>query len=251
MLTMNNTRLEFEQAGCKTAVLPIGALEQHGSHLPVGTDTIFAGELSRRLADKLDAYLLPVIPISSSIEHRESQGTVYLLSTTLALIVRDIAESLRHSGYNKLIVVNYHGGNWSLKPAIRQLNKDYAAVQAEMEVILLFTPGIPDPRLAEIVEHTRHDVHAGEFETSLMLALHPELVKEIRPQSEPTEVPQDYMDYFDTSELTEDGYWGFPEAATAEKGAKLMELQVDMGLQYLAKLEAYKRKVAAKKQALE
>lgn len=247
MLSMYNTRRDLEQSDCTTAVLPIGALEQHGSHLPLGTDTIFAQELAKRIAEQLDAYLLPVIPITSSIEHREVKGTVYLQSTTLALIVRDIAESLRYSGFRKLLVVNFHGGNWSLKPAIRQLNKEYAAQQAGMEVILLFTPGIPDPRTATIVEHTQHDIHAGEFETSLMLALSPELVKEIRPQSEPTTVPQDYMDYFDTSEITEDGYWGFPEAGTAEKGRQLMDLQVDIALNYLAKLEAFKTKVEAKK----
>ncbi|MFK7697585.1 creatininase family protein [Paenibacillus sp. HJGM_3] len=246
MLTMYNTRRDFEQAGCRTAVLPIGALEQHGSHLPVGTDTIFAQELARRLADKLNAYLLPALPISSSIEHRDSHGTVYIRSTTLALFVRDIAESLRYAGYRQLVVVNFHGGNWSLKPAIRQLNKDFEAQGTDMKVVLIFTPGIPDPRTPTILQHTQHDIHAGEFETSLMLSHAPELVRDIRPQRAPTTVPQDYMDYFDTSELTEDGYWGFPEAATAEKGRLLMDLQVDIALNYLEKLEVFRQQVKAK-----
>lgn len=247
MLTMRNTKKDFEQATCTTAILPVGALEQHGSHLPVGTDTIIAEELAGRIAAKLDAYLLPALPITSSIEHRDGPGTVYLRATTLALVIRDIADSLRHAGYRRLILVNFHGGNWMLKPTIRQLNRDYADSGSEMRTILLYTPGIPDARVAAAMEHPQGDIHAGEFETSIMLALAGGDVGDIRPQSRPTDAWQDEMDYFDTIELTEDGYWGFPEAATAAKGERLIELQVDIALRYLARLEARIREAREKR----
>ncbi|MDF2670931.1 MAG: Creatininase, partial [Paenibacillus sp.] len=137
MLSMNNTWRDFEQAQPQIAVLPVGAVEQHGSHLPVGTDNIIAAEYAERLARHLDAYLLPTLAITSSIEHRKALGTVYLRATTLELIVRDISDSLYGSGFKQLLIVNAHGGNYILKPAIRQLNRDYEERQAEMEVVLL------------------------------------------------------------------------------------------------------------------
>src|SRR5690242_12092910 len=125
MLNMYNTRRDFLTTDCTTAVLPVGAIEQHGSHLPVGTDTIIAGEIALRIAERLDAYLLPSISIASSIEHREAKGTVYLKADTLALVIRDITESLQYSGFKRLIIYNGHGGNWILKPTVRQLDRDF------------------------------------------------------------------------------------------------------------------------------
>jgi len=223
------------------AVLPVGAIEQHGSHLPVGTDTIFAYDLASRLAEKLDAYLLPVIPITSSIEHRKGKGTVYIKGETLALILRDIAESLDFSGFQKLIIVNFHGGNWIIKPTIRRINRE----MENMQVILL-DGNMDMNKYQEIFKHVKNDLHAGEFETSLMLHLHPEYVSEIKKQNDPVFVPQAFMDYFDVTEITEDGYWGFPEEATSEKGKKVMDLMVEGCLEYLNEIEKVTMKVKNK-----
>src|SRR4051812_47128875 len=125
MLTIHNTRDEFASRPCTTAVLPVGAVEQHGQHLPVGTDILLAQSVAEQLAQKLDAYLLPPLAITSSIEHRKAKGTVYLRADTLALVVRDIAASLRDSGFTRLVLANCHGGNWILKPTLRQLNRDW------------------------------------------------------------------------------------------------------------------------------
>src|SRR5688500_11865137 len=133
MLTIDDTRNAFGETRCTVAVLPIGAIEQHGAHLPVGTDLMLAEAIAKPLAEKLDAYLLPAIAISSSIEHRKAKGTVYLRAETLARLVRDVAESLRASGFERLVLVNFHGGNWILKPTIRQLNRDLA----KFRVVLL------------------------------------------------------------------------------------------------------------------
>src|SRR5690606_23277328 len=119
-------------------------------------------------------YLLPCIGITSSIEHREGSGTVYVKADTLAMIVRDIADSLHHSGYRRLVLINGHGGNWILKPTIRQINRD----MAPFEVILIHT-GCAYHRQHEVMENLKNDIHAGEKETSLMLYLCEEHVKQI------------------------------------------------------------------------
>ncbi|QNK54890.1 creatininase family protein [Paenibacillus sp. PAMC21692] len=246
MLNMYNTRKQFLEKECELAVLPVGAVEQHGSHLPVGTDAIIAQEIAARLARRLNAYLLPCLSISSSIEHRESKGTVYLRSDTLALVIRDIAESLRYSGFRRLIVFTGHGGNWILKPTIRQMNRDYVERGLDMDVILI-PSNISGARQGDILNHVQHDLHAGEKETSIMLHLCPEHVEPIVPATAHTTVPQDYMDYFDVIDITEDGYWGFPQEATADKGKQLLDLMEDRSIAYLEALEQERRRINALK----
>jgi creatinine amidohydrolase len=242
MLTMYNSMRDFRLSDCTVAVLPVGALEQHGSHLPVGTDNIIAEALASRIADRLNAYMLPGIGITSSIEHRQGRGTVYLKAETLAAVIRDIAESLQYAGFKRLIIINGHGGNWIIKPTVRQLSNDFKDKRTDMEVILIHT-SIALKRQHEVMEHVQHDLHAGEKETSLILHLCKEHVQEIVPQQVPTTVPQDFMDYFDVTEITEDGYWGFPEGASAEKGTKMMELMEECAIAYLDQIEAVKKRI--------
>src|SRR5438309_1400121 len=116
MLTISNTRPDFSSTKTTIAIWPIGAVEQHGAHLPVSTDVLLAEALAERIARPLGAYLLPVLPITCSIEHRLSRGTVYVRAETLAAVVRDVAASLQESGFRRLVLVNAHGGNWILKP---------------------------------------------------------------------------------------------------------------------------------------
>jgi creatinine amidohydrolase len=214
----------------------------------VGTDSIVSGAIAERLAERLNAYLLPCISIASSIEHREAKGTVYLRADTLALVIRDIAESLQYSGFKRLVIYNGHGGNWILKPMVRQLDRDFKSRGVDMEVILI-PPNIALKRQGEIMEHVQHDIHGGEKETSIMLHLCKEHVKPPIPQHAPTVVPQDFMDYFDVTELTEDGYWGFPEEANEEKGRRMFELTVECALDYLNEIERERRKIAARRTA--
>ncbi|WP_217594458.1 creatininase family protein [Cohnella sp. GbtcB17] len=242
MLTVYHTKKDFEASDCRIAVLPVGATEQHGSHLPVGTDTIFAERYAQKLAEALDAYLLPPLAISSSIEHRNAKGTVYLKSDTLALVLRDIAESLRFSGFDKLVIANFHGGNWIIKPTVRNLNRELA----NFRTILLYAGDVARPRYGEIFNHVHNDIHAGEMETSLMLHLHPEYVGDIKRQHDPAFAPQAFMDYFDVGDITPDGYWGFPEDATAEKGSLVLALMLEEGLKYLEEIERVAEQVKAK-----
>lgn len=243
---MYSTRKHFQEKECHIAILPVGAIEQHGSHLPVGTDAIIAQEIASRLAQRLNAYLLPCLNISSSIEHRESKGTVYMRADTLALVIRDIADSLRYSGFRRLIVFTGHGGNWSLKPMIRQMNRDYEERGMEM-VTILIPSNIAGARQGDVINHVQHDLHAGEKETSIMLHLCPDHVESIVPEATHTSVPQDYMDYFDVADITKDGYWGFPEEATADKGKRLLDLIENSAIAYLEALERERQRIIAAK----
>ena len=222
-----------------TAVLPIGAVEQHGGHLPFDTDALLAGALAERLAAGLGGYLLPTLAISSSIEHRGAKGTVYLRAETLAAVIGDIAQSLHASGFRRLILANGHGGNWVLKPAIRTVNRADPGFRA-----VLVTTELRPEFAATVFRHPTGDIHAGEIETSLMLHLFPQQVRRVN-QASPASFPdQRMLDYFDATELTPSGYWGWPEFATAEKGALAFEHLVSAALLFVAEVEAQAEKIS-------
>ena len=241
MLTSHETRSEFDSQSCTTAVLPIGAVEQHGYHLPFNTDIMLAEAVAAPIAKELDAYLLPPVAVSASIEHRKAKGTVYLRAETLAMVVRDIAASLHGSGFRRLVIVNYHGGNWILKPTIREINRDRPNFRA-----VLLHPELPLAEAKEIFEHPVGDVHGGEFETSLMLHLHPAAVRKVQYSRNRAFPPQPFLDYFDSTELTEDGFWGWPEAATAEKGRRAFEALVAAGVRLVRQIDDLDKRLSAK-----
>ncbi|MEM2914175.1 MAG: creatininase family protein, partial [Candidatus Bathyarchaeia archaeon] len=148
LITVYNTYEDLEKSKVDTAILPIGSIEQHGPHLPLGTDWMIVEEIARKVAEKLgNCYLLPAIPYGNSQEHLDFPGTVTLKPSTLAQVVRDIVMSLYLNGLKKIIIIQGHGGNWIIKPTIRELNLEYP----DLKVIHSSPMGVKPI-----------DVHAGE-----------------------------------------------------------------------------------------
>ncbi|MFJ6769959.1 creatininase family protein [Kitasatospora sp. NPDC091257] len=156
----------------RVAVLPVGSFEQHGSHLPLSTDTLVACAIADAIAHAYNLFLLPPITIACSQEHAAWPGTVSIRAQTLITMVTDIASSVRSSGVEHLVVVNGHGGNYVLANIVQEANtagprmalfprrEDWAAA-----------------RTAAGLESSAHeDMHAGEIETSVLMHLWPELV---------------------------------------------------------------------------
>jgi len=212
------------------AVLGIGAIEQHGSHLPVGTDWMIARELSRRVARVLNATLLPAIPVSMSECHGSLGGTIWLKPATLSAVVRDITCSLQLQRFRYLLIVNCHGGNFILEPTIQELNRTYPDIQVVLadENWPTLAGGKP------IFECPDTDIHAGEIETSLMLYLFPDLVKGERTDYVPP-YGREFLDYVSMDQISPAGIWGNPGKGSVEKGALAFAAQVD-------RIEAFARK---------
>ena len=215
-MDLHNTSAEIGAARPAIAVFGIGAIEQHSAHLPLATDWIWASEVSRLVAQELGALLLPALPFSMSQCHGPAPGTVWLRPDTLAAVLREVALSLREQGIHKLVIVNAHGGNPVLEPAVEELNRTCP----DMMVILPELYG--GPEVSALFEHGAVDVHAGEMETSFMLALRPELVRPERADCVPA-VGRSFLDYAFLPKWAPEGVLGVPSSGSAEKGRRALQ----------------------------
>ena len=200
------------------AVLPVGAFEQHGGHLPLRDRQPDRGPRSPGgLAENVGGLLLPVLPISCSQEHSGFPGTVWLTAGTLAAVVADIRASLAHSGIERLAIVNAHGGNLVLAHLVREANLDGPRVW--------LGPGrhIQEAAFAAagIETGVHDDMHAGEYETSVLLHCWPHLVRMEAAADELAERP--LLAVRGLAAYSRSGVVGRPTRATAEKGSKALE----------------------------
>jgi creatinine amidohydrolase len=174
-LTSND--LQARDIARTIAVLPVAATEQHGPHLPLGTDTmIMDGYLARaiaRLPDELPALFLPVQNCGLSIEHTRFPGTLSLSAKTVIHAWTELCESVHRAGCRKLVLLSSHGGNNAILETIAH---DLRARLNMLAVIASWRRfGAPDGLFS--AQELAYGVHAGEIETSLMLAFRPDLVR--------------------------------------------------------------------------
>lgn len=159
------------------AVLPWGATEAHGGHLPHGTDVYEASAVAARAAEIAHArgegvrpVVLPTIPFGNDEQQLDQAATISITTATAAALLRDVVRSLARQGVTRLAILNGHGGN-EFKPLVRDLAGEFADSRIVVLNFWQLAPYPHDPRVA----HNRGD-HADEMETSLMLHLAPHLV---------------------------------------------------------------------------
>jgi creatinine amidohydrolase len=177
------TWVEVKEAiknGKRRVIVMLGAMEQHGPHLPIGTDTYLGYAVAERLARRLgDALVAPVVTLGYSIGHLPMPGTVSIDEVTLEAVIRDVCRSLVHHGFSEIILLCSHGGNYgavrNVLPALRT-----AHPATRISAVTDFEEWLEQTKCfaaAEGLDMARLGVHAGQGETSLMLAHRPDLVQ--------------------------------------------------------------------------
>jgi creatinine amidohydrolase len=199
------------------AVLPVGSFEQHGSHLPLATDTIVACSIAEAVAAHYNLMLLPPVTISCSHEHSDYAGTVSVSAATLYAVVRDVASSLEQRGIRRLVLVNGHGGNYVLGNIVQEAN-----VSERRMALFPHRDDWEQARKAGGLTTSNHeDMHGGELETSILLHVAPERVGDgaedwVAPER--THLHQVGMSGYSTS-----GIIGRPSLASADRGRLVLE----------------------------
>ena len=242
------------EADGSVLVLPVGSVEQHGHHLPVGTDTILVSSIAGLAAERLDpdCPLLVAPPVWSgySPHHLGFGGTFSLEFDTLRAVLEELAATGLENGFDAVLLLNGHGGN---VPLISGATSTIGVEHPEAEVLGLTDLFLAEPFIDEIRDSDVGGIaHGGELETSLMLHLHPKLVHEELIDGTPLDEPYErglkdifaggplgvYRPFEDYSET---GAIGNPELASESKGHELADRLADALAEQLTQIHERNR----------
>ncbi|ERJ19623.1 creatinine amidohydrolase protein [Salinisphaera shabanensis E1L3A] len=240
---------DLEDKANTPIVLPVGATEQHGPHLPTYVDTVIPSEVVGRalaqLDDAIPAYALPAVWCGKSNEHNRFPGTIALRAETLIAMLTDIGESLYRSGFRKLIFANGHGGQPQVLDIVaRDLREKYP----DFMVFPWFVWTLAPEARAELPEKERElGMHAGTAETAIMWALIERTVKmdravcEYPPETVGGLTPEGALPYaWLAHDVSESGVVGDATAATRESGERMAELLIDAWTRAIATIHEFR-----------
>ena len=219
-------------------ILPLGSIEVHGPHLPLGSDGIEAWSLAMELAKRDEKVIvLPPLYYAYAPEAFYKAGSINLRAETLLNVLENICDEVGRNGFRKIFILNMHGGNY---PILKTFLKELILKRKSYQVYALTDPLKPvHYRMGEIFE-TEMIGHACEMETSLLMYLRPELVKMERVMGEAetgrryvvegVESPMDWTKY------AINGYIGNPTKASSDKGNKFFKIFVEELLKILKRI---------------
>ncbi len=217
------TWTETADLDTELALLPVGSTEQHGPHAPLGTDVFTARAVARAGLDNStrDAILGPAVPVGVAAEHRQFAGTLWVSDDTFRAYVRELCESLAHHGWDRIILVNGHGGN---VPALRELCGNLTREKSAYAVSYTWFDAVDPAELGLSMGH------GGPVETSLLAALDEEYVREEQVAAAAEGAATQWGEWqsgvnlaYDSAEFSESGVVGDPTDSTRELGEELLE----------------------------
>lgn len=207
-------------------ILPAGSVEQHGPHLPTGTDTFAAGVISAAVAERMDALVLPATPFGVTPMHMPFEGTITFSADTYMRVVTETCVSTAKHGARRLLILNWHEGNIpSLAIAAEALHREHG-----MSVLTVQACYVAEELYGKTCSGL---THGGEIEALAVLAFRPELVHLDRIDYSSDHGHGHKMDKLrrtrsyqpvltDIRSIAPTGWFGSPQHATAEKGARML-----------------------------
>ncbi len=218
------------------ALLPVGSTEQHGPHAPLGTDWLNAEAVADAGAAAYDGEVVvaPPIPVGVSEEHRQFTGTLWVSEDTFRQYVRETVASLAHHGWNRVIIVNGHGGN------VAALREVAGTITRHDDAY-----AVPFTWFEAVGDHRTDMGHAGPLETAFLRHTRPELVHEDRVEEARDGASDGWGEWvsytnlaFDSAEFTENGVVGDPEEGDEARGEELLELATQSLVKLLTAVES-------------
>lgn len=212
-------------SGMNTAILPVGATEQHGPHLGCGMDAEIAAKLCHAVSEKTGALLMPLLPYGCSVGHsRRWPGTLSLQPKTLIDIVKELGDWAYATGIRRLFIVNSHVTNHApLRCALEMLRAEHDDM-----MLAVLNSGSLSKRVRQRHFHDADDWHANDAETALMLAVSPEMVRQEKlSQSDDEDRTEECVFSHPVNRTSKNGVTGNPSLATAEQGEELFQWMVE------------------------
>ena len=233
-------------------VQPIGALEQHGPHLPIAVDAAISlgvlGKALEKLPPEIPCYALPCLYYGKSNEHWGFPGTITLSANTLISVISEVAQSIYRSGFRKLILMNSHGGQPQIMDIVaRDIHQKYQ----DFSLFPFFTWRVPNIAKELLTpQELEYGIHAGDAETSIILALLPDQGKMSQAVKEyPQGLPADSLVSMEgklpfawlTKELSKSGVMGDATVASKEKGDRLLASVSDGWVQVIKDVYSFRQ----------
>jgi creatinine amidohydrolase len=228
--------LEALRHQTRTVLLPIGSLEEHGPHLPLGTDTFHALEVARRAARLCPAVVAPPLFYGMCRSTREHPGTVSISGDALRALLLSAGREFCRQGWHNLVFISGHAGGTHISAIVEtaerlltELPEIRVAVVNLLELLREVWSDQPD------LVKTRGDSHAGEVETAIMMAAYPDLVRGTAPEEWPR-FPK-YVLVRDKRRYWPGGVWGNPAPATPAQGEAILAAEVERLVKIISMLD--------------
>jgi creatinine amidohydrolase len=218
--------LEAQRQQTQTVILPLGSLEEHGPHLPLGTDTFHAMEVARRVGLLRPVLVAPPLFYGMCRSTREHPGTVSISGDALRTMLLAVGREFCRQGMRQLVFISGHAGGTHMSAIIEageqllaELPEVRVAVVNLLEVLREVVAAQPD------LVQTKGDSHAGEVETAIMMAAYPDLVRGTAPEEWPR-FPK-YVLVRHKRRCWPGGVWGNPAPATAAQGEAILAAEAE------------------------
>ena len=222
-------------AKTRTVLIPFGSTEEHGSHLPLDTDTLQAIVVGKKLAVQRDIFIAPPVHYGVCRSTANHPGTLSISTESLKALTIDIVTSLYHQGLRHFVLLSGHAGGTHMA-TLTDAGEKLLQLFDDLQIAVLTEYLLAASVGRQLIE-TKGDSHAGEIETSRILHSHPHLVKGTALREFP-DFPAGIL-VRNKQKYWPGGVWGDPGKATAEKGAELEKLIVQQLSQFVDKFEVW------------
>lgn len=221
----------------KTVIIPVGSLEAHGPHLPLGTDTIEVYEIAKEVAQLVDVFVAPPLFYGVCRSTSKHPGTVGITGNTLRSLIRDLVKSLHANSLKNFIIISGHASSVHLAALEEAGESLLSEMPSEVNIAVVSAYALAQKSAGAVCE-TENDSHAGEIETSLMLHLKPHLVKGKGKEEYPS-FPHPILTR-NKRKYWKNAVWGNPNKASRQKGEIISKSLVDKIVKIAKKIEKFK-----------